>query len=60
VKITVDGVDANGKPAHNEWTGKFDGKDYSITEEVHAAAATQTIFDCLGISRRRPVRIPMT
>ena len=31
VKITVDGVDAAGNPAHNEWTGKFDGKDYAIT-----------------------------
>ena len=31
VKITVDGVDAAGKPAHNEWTGKFDGKDYPVT-----------------------------
>lgn len=31
VKITVDGVDADGKPLHNEWTGKFDGKDYPVT-----------------------------
>ena len=31
VKITVDGVDRDGKPAHNEWTGKFDGKDYPVT-----------------------------
>ena len=31
VKVTVDGVDADGKPAHNEWTGKFDGKDYPVT-----------------------------
>jgi hypothetical protein len=31
VKITVDGVDAEGKPTHNEWTGKFDGKDYAVT-----------------------------
>jgi hypothetical protein len=30
VKVTVDGVDADGKPAHNEWTGKFDGKDYPV------------------------------
>jgi len=30
VKVTVDGVDKDGKPAHNEWTGKFDGKDYPI------------------------------
>ena len=30
IKVTVDGVDAQGKPAHNEWTGKFDGKDYPL------------------------------
>ena len=30
-KVTVDGVDGEGKPAHNEWTGKFDGKDYGVT-----------------------------
>jgi len=31
VKVTVDGVSGDGKPAHNEWTGKFDGKDYPVT-----------------------------
>jgi len=31
VKVTVDGVDGEGKPTHNEWTGKFDGKDYPLT-----------------------------
>jgi hypothetical protein len=31
VKVTVDGTDSDGKPAHNEWTGKFDGKDYPVT-----------------------------
>lgn len=31
VKVTVDGVDADGKPTHTEWTGKFDGKDYPVT-----------------------------
>src|SRR5262245_11838417 len=31
VKITVDGIDKDGKPTHNEWTGKFDGKDYPVT-----------------------------
>src|SRR5262249_19356923 len=31
VKITVDGVDKDGKPTHNEWAGKFDGKDYPVT-----------------------------
>src|SRR5438874_6050687 len=36
VKVTVDGVDADGKPAHNEWTGKFDGKDYPVTGDPTA------------------------
>ena len=31
VKVTVDGVDSEGKPTHTEWTGKFDGKDYPLT-----------------------------
>jgi hypothetical protein len=28
--VTVEGVDKDGKPTHNEWTGKFDGKDYPV------------------------------
>ena len=36
VKVTVDGIGADGKPAHNEWTGKFDGKDYPITGDPAA------------------------
>jgi hypothetical protein len=31
IKVTVDGVDAAGKPTHNEWTGMFDGKDYPVS-----------------------------
>ncbi len=31
VKVTVDGVDGDGNPSHNEWTGKFDGKFYPVT-----------------------------
>jgi len=31
VKVIIDGTDKDGKPAHNEWTGKFDGKDYAVT-----------------------------
>jgi len=30
-KVTVDGVDKDGKAVHSEWTGKFDGKDYPVT-----------------------------
>ncbi len=36
VKVTVDGADAAGKPLHNEWTGKFDGKDYPLTGDPTA------------------------
>ena len=28
IKITVDGVDKDGKPRHAVWVGKFDGKAY--------------------------------
>jgi hypothetical protein len=36
VKVVVDGVLADGKPAHNEWTGKFDGKDYPLMGDPNA------------------------
>jgi hypothetical protein len=31
VKVIIDGTDKDGKPTHNEWTGKFDGNDYAVT-----------------------------
>ena len=37
-KCVVDGVDGAGKAAHNEWTGKFDGKDYPVTGDPTADA----------------------
>ena len=42
IKVTVDGVDASGKPVHSEWTGKFDGKPYPVTgmTTVDARAVT--------------------
>jgi hypothetical protein len=30
-KVTTDGIDAKGKRAHSEWSGKFDGKYYPVT-----------------------------
>ena len=30
VKVVVDGTDKDGKAVHNEWVGKFDGKDYPV------------------------------
>jgi hypothetical protein len=45
IKVTVDGVDAAGKPTHNEWTGKFDGKDYPITGDPAADTRAYTKVD---------------
>ncbi len=36
VKVIVDGVGVDGKPSHNEWTGKFDSKDYPLTGDPTA------------------------
>jgi hypothetical protein len=38
VKVTTDGVGPDGKPAHSEWTGKFDGKDYPVTGDANSDA----------------------
>ena len=45
VKVTVDGVDADGKPAHNEWTGKFDGKDYPVIGDPNSDVRSYTKID---------------
>lgn len=45
VKITVDGTDAAGKPQHNEWTGKFDGKNYPVTGDPTLDARSYTRVD---------------
>jgi hypothetical protein len=45
VKITTDGLDANGKPSHSEWTGKFDGKDYSVTGDPTSDMRSYTKLD---------------
>jgi hypothetical protein len=35
-KCVVDGLDAAGKASHNEWTGKFDGKEYPVVGDPTA------------------------
>jgi hypothetical protein len=45
IKITVDGVDKNGKPTHSEWTGKFDGKDYPVTGDPNSNTRSYTQLD---------------
>jgi hypothetical protein len=36
IKVTVDGTDSAGTATHNEWTGKFDGKDYALSGDPTA------------------------
>jgi len=45
IKATVDGVDGKGNPTHNEWTGKFDGKDYPVTGDPTSDARAYKAVD---------------
>jgi hypothetical protein len=45
IKITVEGVDGTGQPSHNEWTGKFDGKDYAVTGESNTDARAYKVVN---------------
>jgi hypothetical protein len=45
IKVTVDGTDADGKPTHNEWTGKFDGKDYPVTGDPTSDARSYKVIN---------------
>jgi hypothetical protein len=51
VKVTVDGVDADGKPTHNEWVGKFDEKFYPVKGDPTSDMRSYKIVDdhTLGI-----------
>ena len=45
VQVTIDGTDADGKPTHNEWIGKFDGKDYPVIGDPNSDARSYTKID---------------
>ncbi len=42
VKVAIDGIDAEGKAFHSEWTGKFDGKDYAVTGDSSSDTRSYT------------------
>ena len=44
MKVIVDGT-SDGKPTHNEWTGKFDGKEYPVTGDMNADVRSYTKVD---------------
>ena len=50
VKITADGTDKDGKATHNEWTGKFDGKDYPVTGDP---TSDMRSYQIVGTAKRK-------
>ena len=62
VKVTVDGVDGNGKPVHSEWTGKFDGKDYAVTGDATADMRSYKEVDSrtLSMTNKKDGKVVMT
>ena len=62
IKVTVEGVDENGTAVRNEWTGKFDGKDYPVTGESNADARSYKIIDknTLEIANKKGGKTTMT
>lgn len=42
VKVKSDGIDANGKPIHVEWSGKVDGKDYPVSGDPNSDTRSYT------------------
>ena len=45
VKVIVDASDAQGQPTHNEWTGKFDAKDYLLVGDPAATTRSYKKID---------------
>jgi hypothetical protein len=62
VKITVDGTGADGKPIHNEWTGKYDGKDYPVTGDPNSDMRAYTKVDdrTLDFNAKKGGKVYMT
>ena len=62
VKVTVDGVDASGKAVHNEWIGKFDGKDYPVTGDasVDTRSYKRINSHTLDLTNKKDGKVTMT
>ena len=62
VKVTIDGSDGEGKPAHNEWMGKLDGKDYAVTGDPNSDTRSYKQVDdrTLGFSAKKGGKVTIT
>jgi len=61
-KVVVDGVGADGKPTHNEWTGKFDGKDYPLVGDATADTRSYKKIDAntLELTNKKAGKITLS
>jgi hypothetical protein len=61
-KVTVEGVGADGKPSHNEWTGKFDGKDYPVSGDSSADMRSYKRIDAhtLALTNKKDGKVTLT
>ena len=59
VKVTVDSVSNDGKPTHNQWTGKFDSKEYPVTGDPlsNGRSYTKIVDRILGFNIMRGGRV---
>lgn len=62
VKVTLDGVGADGKPTHSEWTGKYDGKDYAVTGDssVDSRSVKQINGRTLEVTNKKDGKVTLT
>jgi hypothetical protein len=62
IKVTVDGVDENGGAVHNEWTGKFDGKEYPVTGDAMSDSRAYRMVDkhTLGLTAMKDGKQTLT
>jgi hypothetical protein len=62
VKVVLEGVDGSGKRVRNEWTGRFDGKDYPVTGDPSSDARSYTPAGerTLNIAIKKDGRVVLT
>ncbi|HYK20742.1 MAG TPA: hypothetical protein VEV42_08410 [Pyrinomonadaceae bacterium] len=62
IKVTVDGVDENGSAVHNEWTGKFDGKDYPVTGDTSSDTRSYRMINknTLALTNKKAGKVTLT
>ena len=62
VKVTVDGTDGEGKPTHNDWTGKFDGKDYPVNGDPDADMRSYKVVNAhtLALTNKKGGKVTLT